>query len=47
MVLSPKQVKVGLEGLEFCDELLVFLDGALGAPARFGSVEVKPIMHFS
>jgi integrase len=31
LVLSPEQVKLGLEGLEFRDQLLVFLDGALGA----------------
>ena len=30
LVLSPEQVKLGLEGLEFRDQLLVFLDGALG-----------------
>jgi integrase len=31
LVLSPEQVVLGLEGLEFRDQLLVFLDGALGA----------------
>src|SRR6266446_8523960 len=30
LVLSPEQVKLGLAELEFRDQLLVFLDGALG-----------------
>ena len=30
LVLSPEQVKLGLAKLEFRDQLLVFLDGALG-----------------
>ena len=30
LVLSAEQVKMGLAGLEFRDQLLVFLDGALG-----------------
>jgi len=30
LVLSPKQVKLGLVELEFRDQLLVFLEGALG-----------------
>jgi integrase len=30
LVLSPKQVKLGLAELEFRDQLLVFLEGALG-----------------
>jgi len=31
LVLSPEQVASGLGHLEFRDQLLVFLDGALGA----------------
>jgi integrase len=31
LVLAPDQVKLGLDGLEFRDQLLVFLGGALGA----------------
>jgi hypothetical protein len=31
LVLSPEQVAAGLSHLEFRDQLLVFLDGALGA----------------
>ena len=30
LVLSPEQVKIGLAELEFRDQLLVFLEGALG-----------------
>ena len=30
VVLSPEQVKLGLTALEFRDQLLVLLDGALG-----------------
>jgi hypothetical protein len=30
LVLSPEQVKLGLAELEFRDQLLVFLEGALG-----------------
>src|SRR5712692_474467 len=30
LFLSPEQVKLGLTKLEFRDQLLVFLDGALG-----------------
>jgi hypothetical protein len=32
LVLSPEQVKLGLAELEFRDQLLVFLEGALGIP---------------
>ncbi len=30
LVLSPEEVKLDLAELEFCDQILVFLDGALG-----------------
>src|ERR1700722_8870900 len=31
IVLSPQEVKLGLAELEFRDQILVFLDGALGS----------------
>ena len=38
LVLSPEQVKFGLAELEFRDQLLVFLEGALGIRQGFGSI---------
>jgi hypothetical protein len=34
LVLSPEEVKLGLSEMQFRDQLLVFLIGALGNPAR-------------
>lgn len=52
LVLSPDQVKQGLSELEFRDQLLVFLDGALGVQrGELGSLAVdglrfrEPVLH--